>query len=121
MKFTDGYWRVRDGVSLFCPAEARSATRRDASLEVFGPCKAIRHRTDTLNTPALTFTFRSPLEDVIHVRVVHFKGGREGVPVFELPGVNGHRVAVRETEETASLTAGRLAVHVRKRDGWGFE
>ena len=84
MKFTDGYWGLRQGVTLFTPATARDVQVGPSSVTVFAPCRPIRHRGDTLNAPQLTLTFSSPLADVIRVHICHFKGGRRRGPDFEL-------------------------------------
>ncbi|MGA2642324.1 MAG: TIM-barrel domain-containing protein, partial [Spirochaetia bacterium] len=121
MKFTDGYWGLKEGVRLFSPAEAREVWTAAASMTVFGPCKTIRHRGDTLNTAQLTFTFSSPLEDVIRVHICHFKGGRKRRPDFELNTDGGLLPRIEKTPEAVSLSSGRTSVVVKAADGWAVD
>ncbi len=117
MKFTRGYWELRDGVRLFTPAEPRDVRADSSSLTVFAPCKPIRHRSDTLNTPQLTITFSSPLSEVIRVHICHWKGGRRRGPAFELRS-DGPTPRISRTSKAAILASGRLSVHVSTTDEW---
>ena len=83
MKFTDGYWNIREGVSLFNAVEICDANVGDNILTVYAACKPVMHRGDTLNSPLLTFTFSSPMNDVIRVQVCHFTGGLAKGPKFQ--------------------------------------
>jgi alpha-D-xyloside xylohydrolase len=121
VKFTDGYWGLREGVKLFTPAEARDIRTDAASVTVFAPCKTIRHRGDTLNAPQLTFTFSSPLQDVIRVHICHFKGGGKRRPVFELHQDEGFLPRIEKTPEAVSLSSGRTSVRVKASDGWSVD
>lgn len=121
MKFTDGYWGLREGVKLFTPTEARDVRTDATSLTVFAPCRTIRHRGDTLNTPQLTLTFSSPLENVIRVHICHFKGGRKSGPAFELRGTDGFVPRIEKTPETVSLSSGRTSVQLQAADGWAVD
>jgi alpha-D-xyloside xylohydrolase len=69
MKFTDGYWNIREDVTLFNAVEICDANVGDSTLTVYAACKPVLHRGDTLNSPLLTFTFSSPMDDVIRVQV----------------------------------------------------
>ena len=60
MKFTDGYWQLRDGMSRLRPAEVESVEAGERELTVFAPAKRIERRGDTLNQPMFTITFTSP-------------------------------------------------------------
>jgi alpha-D-xyloside xylohydrolase len=118
MKFTNGYWNLRDGVTLFTPAAARDVRTGPASLTVFASCREIQHRGDTLNTPLLTFSFSSPREDVIRVHVCHFKGGKKRGPAFELAQVDGFVPHVEQSAEVAILSSGGLSVRVAAAGAW---
>ena len=109
MKFTDGYWGLREGVRLFTPAAAREVQVGSSSLTVFAPCRPIRHRGDTLNAPQLTLTFSSPLEDVIRVHICHFKGGLRRGPDFELHQAAGLTPRIEKSMGAVTLTSGNAA------------
>ena len=118
MKFTSGYWGLREGVRLFTPVEARDVRVEPSQLTVFAPCKPIRLRGDTLNTPQLTFTFTSPREEVIALNICHWKGGRARGPAFDLLSAEGFAPRIESTPEAATLTSGRLSVRVGLAGEW---
>jgi len=113
MKFTDGYWGLREGVRLLTPLEARDVHADGSSLTVFAPCRLIRHRGDTLNCPQITLTFSSPMEDVIRVHLCHFKGGRRRGPSFELARQDALRPRIERLEGSVSLSSGKTSVRVK--------
>jgi alpha-D-xyloside xylohydrolase len=115
MKFTDGNWLVRDGVTAHYAAEAYQSRVGEDSLTMLAPCHPIRHRGDTLSGPVLTVRLSSPMPDVIRVRISHFEGGADRGPWFELFEQPGQ---VEVTER--SLTAGRLTARVPE-EVWSLE
>src|SRR5260370_16030075 len=82
MKFTDGYWQLRKGVTMHRPAEAYDVTAAPDRLTIYAPARPIGHRADTLNNALLTVELWSPLEGVIGVRLTHFAGGQNRGPHF---------------------------------------
>ncbi len=121
MKFTSGYWGLRDGVRLFAPAEARDVGWTASTLTVYAPCKPIRHRGDTLNTPQLTLTFSSPAPEVIRVHLCHFKGGPARGPAFALAAREGFVPRIERTADAVVLSSGRLSVSVRTAGEWAVD
>ena len=121
MKFTDGYWGLREGVRLFTPSSARDVQAGPSSLTVYAPCRPIRHRGDTLNAPQLTLTFSSPLEDVIRVHICHFKGGRRRGPDFELRTEAGLTPRIEKSEGAVTLASGNTAVRVSTGETWAVD
>ena len=117
MKFTDGQWLLRPGVTAHYAAEAHTITAEGSKLVVHAPVRPIRHRGDTLQGPLLTVTLSSPMADVIRVRIEHFVGGHLKGPhvPLEVPAENA--AAIAEDEQSATLTAGGLTVRVKK-PGW---
>ena len=86
MKFTDGYWMVREGYTVNRPAEAYEVATSGDALRILAPTGRISSRGDTLNRPAATITISSPLAGVLRVHIVHHSGSRHREPSFELPG-----------------------------------
>jgi len=80
MKFTDGYWMMRDGLTVVHPMEVYEAEQSDRGVEILAPTKPIRDRADTLNLPAFNLSLSSPIEDVISVKIVHHAGVRKRGP-----------------------------------------
>lgn len=117
MKFTDGYWHMREGVHPLYPAEIHDVTAGPDSLTVYAPTAHIGRRGDTLNRPLLTITARSPMPDVIGVTVSHFQGRRDPGPRFDL---TFEETAVQADADAATLTSGALSVRFH-RDSWGVD
>ena len=119
MKFTDGYWMVRDGFTLDRPAEAYDVWSRDTSaggtaLGILAPTGRIRSRGDTLNRSAATITISSPLPGVIRVRIDRHTGGPDGRPAFELPGAGLPPVSIDAQAPVASFESGGLSARVSR-------
>ena len=49
MKFTDGYWRKRDGMTVLHPAQLQDSTHDERSLTVFATARKVQSRGDTLD------------------------------------------------------------------------
>lgn len=71
MKFTDGYWLLREGVTAACPAEVLDVTESDNALEIHAPTRPIRSRGDLLTGPVLTLRAHAPMPDVIGLTLTH--------------------------------------------------
>ena len=67
MKFTDGYWQMRAGVTPHYASQVHEVQDRNDTLTVYAPTGKLRGRGDTLNLPLLTVQFSSPIENVIQV------------------------------------------------------
>ncbi|WP_309070209.1 alpha-xylosidase [Arthrobacter sp.] len=120
MKFTDGYWMYRKGLTALHPRDIADVVSTDSGLEVYAPTRPINARGDALNCPQLTVSFSSPLEGVIGVTIEHFQGALDPGPRFELqeahPAVD---VSVGETH--ATLTSGGLTASVSLSGDWGVD
>jgi alpha-D-xyloside xylohydrolase len=121
MKFTDGYWNIREGVSLFNAVEICDANVGDSTLTVYAACKPVMHRGDTLNSPLLTFTFSSPMDDVIRVQICHFAGGLAKGPEFKIYEDSNHRVQTGENEKCIYLRSGKLEMRIYKGKTWQID
>ncbi|TAJ48191.1 MAG: alpha-xylosidase [Herbiconiux sp.] len=119
MKFTDGFWHVRPGVSAVYAQEAYDIEERDNSLVVSAPTKRIESRGDVLNRPLLTVTLSSPLEGVVRVRIEHFQGTRPS-PGFELVGAESGVGTARLDGDAGTLTTGSLTARIAKGAPWAL-
>lgn len=134
MKFTNGYWMIRDGVDALYAREAYelAADATTESLNVLAPTSVVRGRYDTLNLPTFNVDITTPAEGVIRVRAEHWQGATE-YPGFPLnadePGnrdyvtvqANGNgdgEVGVNGADVT--LTTGGLTVKVVKGAPWNL-
>jgi alpha-D-xyloside xylohydrolase len=123
MKFTDGFWQLRPGVTALYNQEAydirETETVDGPGIRVIAPTKVIERRGDTLNRPVLTVTLSSPLEGVVRVRIEHHTGGRRA-PSFALPGAQGGAAEARVDAEGALLRAGSLEARVGAGAPWSL-
>ena len=134
MKFTNGYWMIRDGVDALYAREAYelAADATTESLNVLAPTSVVRGRYDTLNLPTFNVDITTPAEGVIRVCAEHWQGATE-YPGFPLnadePGnrdyvtvqANGNgdgEVGVNGADVT--LTTGGLTAKVVKGAPWNL-
>lgn len=82
MKFTDGYWRMRNDVKAQFPVQAYDIEAKSDSFTVYATTRKVVHPGDTLNGALLTIEFSSPLADVIRVKFSHHAGHPPYFPKF---------------------------------------
>ena len=118
MKFTDGYWQFRPGVTPYYAAQVHEVEIHPDKLVVYASTRQLNHRGDTLNLPLITVHFSSPMENVIRVKLFHHKGTRPRKPEFKLQTQTAAPISIQDQELFASLTSGDLTVRVKKTGGW---
>lgn len=121
MKFTDGYWQMRAGVTPHYAAQVHEVETEKEAMTVYAPIGKLRERGHSVNQPLLTVRFSSPLEGIIRVQVVHHKGELPGKPDFSLQEGTLPQVWISNDEQYASLKSGSLSVRVHKGDDWLVE
>lgn len=120
MKFTNGYWQVREEITPLYAVEYADCRINGNELTVYAPGKHIASRGDCLNLGMLTVCLTSPMEDVIKVSVRHFEGVQYGGPFAEVTD-NHPNVRIEETEEEIVYQSGRMRAVIDKRpDSWGI-
>ncbi|MDP9417349.1 MAG: alpha-xylosidase [Actinomycetota bacterium] len=112
MKFTDGYWMLREGVQASYPVAVHDVETGEASVTLYAPGYRVSNRGDLLDGPLITLTLSSPSEGVITVRADHFTGGRAHTPQFELLQRNFADVQVRQDDDFLTFTSGPLTARV---------
>ena len=120
MKFTDGYWQMRKGMTPYHAAQVHDLEADSSSITVYAPTKKLRGRGDTLNLPLLTIRYSTPMENIIRVQVVHHKGGHPPKPEFAIHEGPG-QVKIAVDGETAALTSGDLTVRIHRGEDWLVE
>ncbi|MBO3769214.1 MAG: alpha-xylosidase [Thermoproteota archaeon] len=118
MKFTEGLWRTKPGVALYCPVQVYDVKVEPNVLTVYGATRQIRHRVDTLSNPLLTIRFSSPMPNIIRVQIYHHRGYKPAKPFFQVNSDPNTRVEINNDEKVAMLTSGRLTVRVEKEGEW---
>lgn len=118
MKFSNGRWLMRKGVTPYYTNEARDFKVTDREVTVYAPFQQVHHRGNTLRGPLFTLSITSPAEDVISLRIIHFKK-KSKKPVFntqnkQLP------LNVSVTDDFYEIGAGKTAMRIY-RNGWKIE
>ncbi|MFF5276935.1 alpha-xylosidase [Streptomyces sp. NPDC000133] len=122
MKFTDGFWQMRDGVHASYATEIRDLQLGADRLTAYAAVKRVERRGDTLNAPLITVEAYAAAEGVIGVRVTHLAGKRNPGPDFALPGATGTAAATTRTEgRAAELTTGPLTLRLPTEGAFGLE
>jgi alpha-D-xyloside xylohydrolase len=137
MKFTEGFWRMREDLTPTFAAEARRLEPANGeadgargragrpedggtALTVFAPAKRIERRGDTLNVGAFTITLWSPAEGIVGVRIVRHAGRVDRGPRFDL-AVDRHAApTVIVSDDGATLTSGSLTARVQPGAPWSL-
>jgi alpha-D-xyloside xylohydrolase len=121
MKFTDGYWQMRTGMTPHYAAQAHEVAIESAAITVYAPTKKLTGHGDTLNLPMLTVRFSSPLENVIRVQIVHHRGNIPRGPEFTICEQTALKFVISNDEHNVTLTSGQLSVRVHKGEVWLVE
>ncbi len=121
MKFSNGYWLVKDGHTILRPKDIDDVVAGPQSLTVYAPTARIESRGDTLNCPQITTTFTAPRPNVIGVRIEHHQGVKQRGPHFEKFTAE-HDVQVhaagKGSGESATITSGDLTAHISTDGPW---
>jgi alpha-D-xyloside xylohydrolase len=125
MKFTNGFWLMREGFSATYALQAHRAsvvTDQDGSvdsLQVTAATKRINHRGDTLNAATLGLNIDSPAEDVLRLQLSHHQGGK---PAIKFPVTESKtRVTASVDSDWARISSGKLEARVAMGDTWNLE
>ncbi|MFO7680089.1 MAG: alpha-xylosidase [Chloroflexota bacterium] len=121
MKFTDGYWQFRPGMTPHFPVHVHDVEIEPEALVVYGATRRLTHRGDVLNIGLLTVRFSSPMPDVIRVQMTHHKGQRPLSPAFSLHTQATPDLRLQNEADYASLTSGGLTVRVDKGADWRID
>ena len=128
MKFSDGMWLLRPGVTALYPVEVDSVQAGPASLTVYAATAPVTGRADMLNRALLTLTYSAVAEGVIHVRAEHLAGTVRRGPSFEIAEDPAYAAAAGQaapvstvTNEYAELRSGPLSVRIARRGPWSVQ
>ncbi len=116
MKFTDGYWQVREGYKLQHTTDIRDIHIHSDSVTAYAATKHVMHKGDPLNATLLTVRYSSPMPDVIRVQFYRHKGRKLQGPHFDIFPQDTY-IQISEGEEQVSLTSGKLSLTI-PRKGW---
>lgn len=126
MKFTDGYWQMREGYLPYLAVQVHEVEVEPATpgstgaLIVYAATKHLAHRADTLNLPLLTIRLSSPMRNIVRIQVMHHKGSIKNKPSFDLC-TSSEEIQIYNEAQHATLSGGELAVRVSKGPNWMME
>ena len=125
MKFFDGNWLIKKGVtphfavSLYGADIGPAADLGEGEVALFCPDREIAGRADTIDGGLLTIRLSSPMEGVARVRITHFEGANARLPAFDL-AAHGRSVAAVSSDVASGdegcieLKTGDLVVRARR-------
>lgn len=115
MKFTDGYWMTKEGVSIYSAVQVRDVKKSEDSVTLYVAPLKVTDRGQTLKGPMLTISFSSPLPDILRVQSCHFTGFAEKKPDFS---IENQRCALKVEENDAQIviTSGKLTATIQKEE-----
>ena len=111
MRFTNGYWLLREGVSLFAATQAQRVDvvkdqRGCDAAKLLVATRMVEHRGQTLNSGTIELELDSPATDVIRVRATHHRGGR--LPLKFALDECGSSPVVAQGADKLSIRSGNL-------------
>lgn len=113
MKFTNGYWMLRDEMRAAYAVEYGSHRVYGQELTMYLPCSHIVDRGSCLNIPLLTVTLSSPMDSVIKVSAVHHDGAVYNGPFAKIYTGDAH-VQIEESEDQLIYQTGSLKAVIDK-------
>ncbi len=120
MKFTSGFWMVREEITPLYAVEYADSRINGGELTVYASAKNIKSRGDCLNSGMLTIRITSPIEDVLKVSVSHFEGTAYPGPFAAAADCYPKVKIVESEEEIVFLTGDTKAVIDKRPDSWGI-
>ncbi|MFF2731655.1 alpha-xylosidase [Streptomyces sp. NPDC058008] len=120
MRFTDGFWLMREGVRASYATEIRDLRVEDDRFTAYAAVKRVATRGDTLNTPLITVECFSPAEGVIGVRATHHAGRALRGPDFALQPDATAPGRTRRDGTVTELTSGPLTLRMDSEGPWGI-
>ncbi len=124
MKFTDGFWLMRDGVRASYATEVRDVHVSDDHLTAYAAVRRVEHRGHIAELAPADGGVLLPAEGVIGVRTTHHAGRAPRGPDFALTGADagaGGFARTRRDGPVTELTSGPLTVRLDRSKPWGLD
>jgi len=113
MKFTNGYWMMRQGVTAYPCTEVRDVEVTETTCTIYVHAWKILNRGMTLGGPLLTLKFSSPVEGILHLEMCHYKGVAKKEPSYPFKDER-HTLTVSNNENEVTITTGKLVAKISK-------
>ena len=114
MKFANGFWVTQKGYDVKFASQPYEITTTKNSITVLVTSAVIENRGMTLQGPNLEITYSSTCEDTIKVHTVHYKGGLDNSPHYELNEDANFQPVINDTEEYIEMISGNTKVVISK-------
>ncbi len=116
MKFTDGYWKVQEDVTLYQVIEAGEMQVGENSITFFAA--AGQNGRKDLGGVTLTVTLSAPKENCISVKIVHYIGQKyEDTSFYQ----NEDCGEVSIDGENAILVSGKMKAVIKRKGQWKID
>jgi alpha-D-xyloside xylohydrolase len=119
MKFTDGFWLLRDGVTALHATHVQKVEHSVDGFSALVAPKVVEHRGATLNSALFELEFSSPALDVIGVRLRHHRGGDDALSfdfIDQQP-----KTTFTESEDAVEFTTGSLTAKLARGTSFNLE
>ena len=113
MKFTDGYWLAKPGVTIFGCAEIRHIDFAGNTFTAYIAPFEVHHRGQTLSGPLLTLEITAPRRDIHGIKFYHYKNAMPAAPAFELD-FDPQALSFEETEYDYTVRSGNISATLTK-------
>jgi len=120
MKFTDGFWRNRDGLEVYNANRVYDLENDENSITAYAPYFDVSNRGQTLWGPLLTYRLSAPIEGVIRVQAWHFKGASLKGPFFPFETESPSPARIEDGPDEAVIRSGKLEAHLAKKGPWSL-
>jgi alpha-D-xyloside xylohydrolase len=111
MKFTNGYWLLKEGVSFFAATQVQRVQASSDSVRLLLSTRTVEHRGQTLNSATIELDVDSPAESVLRLRATHHRGGRQ--PLKFALAESPQRLQLAEGDGTLEIGSGQLGLRVQ--------
>ncbi|MGI5894254.1 MAG: alpha-xylosidase [Candidatus Merdivicinus sp.] len=113
MKFTNGYWLVREGCAVEPAKQLYDYQIHREAVTLYLPCRKVEGHGATLNGAVITVEITSPLEDILHIRAWHHIGAVKNAPRFETANEK-RNLEVTDDAATLEIRSGKTRAVIRK-------
>ncbi|MFI3206901.1 MAG: glycoside hydrolase family 31 protein, partial [Clostridia bacterium] len=111
MKFTDGYWEVKENVSIVNTVQVRDVKIEKDEVYIYAVPFAQNHRTG--GGVVFEIYISSPLKDIIRTKACHFVGSNKKMPEFEIEDQKCE-LDVIENENEVIIKSGDTSLRICK-------
>jgi len=117
MKFTNGYWLLKEGVSLSAATQVQRIQTSAQSVKLLLATRMVEHRGQTLNSATLELEVDSPAESVLRLRATHHRGGK--APLKFALEESPQPLNLAEGDGSLTIGSGDLSLRVQTEGRFG--